>query len=317
MSRATDRQRVLGSQAAARPRSHRYTVWRWAAALVCTLLVALLPLTGLLRFDLWGGRHLVGGEEHDLVSAARAFAFPFLAINVVILLVTRFLGRYLCGFGCPVGALARAGDWLRYRTGRATGTRAARLGLAAACLLLSAVCFSFWVDWRVFAAGSPAARGVAAAALLGVAAALYLGALRLGLRFCRDYCPSGVYFGLLGHDSRAGVELAHPEACIGCDACDKACPMDLPPRELLDGAATVPGRGIYPDGLTRLATCIRCGDCVQVCEGVTRRLGEETPLQLGLLPAAHDAGRDEQPDGAAAPVPTPLPHRGPGGDGRA
>ena len=93
---------------------HRYTRWRWVIGIACTLAIAALPLTRTLRFDLWGGQHYYLGEHVSLVEAARRFAFPFLGINIAIILLSRVIGRYLCGFACPVGSLARLGEWARY-----------------------------------------------------------------------------------------------------------------------------------------------------------------------------------------------------------
>ncbi len=78
----------------------------------------------------------------------------------------------------------------------------------------------------------------------------------IGLDFCRKWCPSGVYFALLGEESRNGVEFAHPSSCTDCKACEKVCPMDLSPRHVPDGAPRE-GLGFYPDRASNLALCIR------------------------------------------------------------
>ena len=96
------------------PSAHRYTVVRWIVAIVATLGITALSVFDVLRFDLWGGHHHWLGEEVDFVTAARAFGFPFLAVNIAIVLVSRFFGRYLCGFVCPVGSLGRLGEWARF-----------------------------------------------------------------------------------------------------------------------------------------------------------------------------------------------------------
>ena len=67
---------------------HRYTMWRWVVGIVFTLATAALPLLDVLRFDLWSGRHIVLGEQVGFVEAAKAFAFPFLGVNVAIIVLT-------------------------------------------------------------------------------------------------------------------------------------------------------------------------------------------------------------------------------------
>ena len=247
-----------------------------------TLAVALLPVTGIMRFDLWGGRHVVGGHEVGFVEAAKAFAFPFLAINVVIVLASRFIGRYLCGFVCPVGALARLDDWLRWSERKAHHRWIARAGLFAASFGLAAVAFSFWVDWRVFSEGSGAARAVAGSALGLTGLAVFGTVHGLGLKFCRNLCPSGIYFAVLGPETSNGIEFSHPENCTECHACESACPMDLEPR-YLSASTQNDGRGLYPEGLSNHALCIRCGDCVAACESTTAVDPVPTPLRMGWL----------------------------------
>lgn len=277
------REKVVFGLGKARGKPHRYTYWRWGVALAFTLLIAALPLFNVLRFDLWGGHHHYLGEPLGLLDAARRFAFPFLAINLAILLVSRFFGRYLCGFVCPYGAVARLAEWLRFRgkTRRERLTGAAVL--VAICTLLSAITFSFWVDWRVFRDGSALAIALAGLFLLGMVTSFYFFVARMGLGFCHSVCPSGVYFALLGHDTFNGVEFAHPESCTGCNACDKACPMDLAPREM-SGGKYREGAGFYPNGLSNFSLCIRCGDCVSACEATTARNAAPTPLRMGHLP---------------------------------
>lgn len=276
------RERTLYGLGAKRARMHRYTLVRWVLGIVLTLGVALLPLTGTLRFDFWSGRNMWLGEPVGFVEVAKAFAFPFLAINVVIVIVSRFLGRWLCGFVCPIGNLNRLSEWFRWRFRRGPLRGIGRSVLFLACLLLAAITFSFWVDWRVFALGSPGAITLASIFLGGTTIVLFATVHGLGMRFCRDYCPSGVYFAVLGPTSTTGIEFAHPEACTDCHACENTCPTDLKPREL----ATAPpraGTGFYPEGLTNYANCLRCGDCVAVCEATTESDDAPTPLRLGWI----------------------------------
>jgi len=289
------RDRVLHGLGEKRGRLHRYTVVRWALAIVLTAAVALLPATDALRIDLWSGAAWWLGERVDLVRGAKAFAFPFVAVNVLIVFASRFLGRYLCGFVCPIGNLNRLDEWLRWRFRKRAGNLRAGVGSLAACFSLAAITFSFWVDWAVFLAGSPLAKVLATGFLLGTTALLFGMVHGLGMRFCREYCPSGVYFALLGPKSLTGIEFAHPEQCTDCHACENVCPVDLEPRRMAQDPPR-PGMGFYPDGLTAYANCLRCGDCVVVCEATTSRAAAPTPLALGFLSdrPPGEPGKDER-----------------------
>lgn len=291
------RDKILSGLAKKRGRTHRYTHWRWSVAVVFTLLVAALPTLDLLRIDLWGGHHHYLGRELGLVETLKHFAFPFLAINIAIILASRFLGRYLCGFVCPYGAVARFADWLRLRS----KSRAQRLGSGAAlfalCAGMCAITFNFWVDWRVFADGSSLAISISALFFAALVGSFYVMVTRLGLGFCSNWCPSGVYFALLGHESFNGVEFAHPQTCTDCKACERVCPMNLLPREM-SGGAYLDGHGFYPDGQSNFSLCIRCGDCVVACEGTTAQNEGPTSLRMGWLPPA---ARDAQPPARSEP----------------
>ncbi len=274
------RQKTLYGLSAARGTVHRYTIARWIVGVLFTAGIAALPFLDVLRFDFWAGRHRLLGEPATFLVVARAFAWPFLAVNVLILLVSRFLGRWLCGFVCPVGALNRLAEWFRWRHRKSrTGVVGTTLVLAV-CALLGAIVFGFWVDWAVFARGSTTAKIAAGAFFAGVTLSLFALVELLGMRFCRDFCPSGVYFALLGPRTLTGIGFANPQNCTDCHACERVCPVDLEPRRMSAGEPRG-SRGFYPDGLSNFANCLRCGDCVVACEETTDPV--DTPLRMGLL----------------------------------
>lgn len=276
------REKTLYGLGARRLKTHRYTLYRWGIGVVATAAIACLSAFGILRFDLWGGDHRYLGESVGLVEAAKAFAFPFLGINIAIILASRFLGRWLCGFGCPIGNLNRLAEWFRWRGGKRGHRWLGLVAMTAACGLLAAITFGFWVDWKVFVEGSASARVLAGGALVLTTGVLLFVVQRMGMRFCRDWCPSGVYFAVLGPESATGVEFAHPESCTDCHACERVCPVDLAPREMKDGELR-PGTGFYPDDLSNYANCLRCGDCVAVCEDVAAEPGQTAPLRMGWI----------------------------------
>ncbi|HED64639.1 MAG TPA: 4Fe-4S binding protein [Planctomycetes bacterium] len=283
-----------------RRKMHRYTRWRIAIGVLFTAGVALLPLTGVFRVDLWGGHHQVMGKELGTVEAIRDFAFPFLLVNVAIVIITRLAGRYLCGFVCPVGALSRLAEWTRRPHRSRLRERLATVALLLFCFLMAAITLSFWVDLHVFTEGSTLAVSLSVGFVIATTLVLFFGAHEVGLRFCRDWCPSGVYFAVLGPESKTGIEFVHPESCTDCGACTAICPMDLEPREILEGERER-GFGFYPEGMNNLSLCIRCGDCVDACEGVNAKRGDPTPLRLGILPpgAIPEKKDDDSADPAA------------------
>ncbi len=292
----TKRDKTLYGIGKKRGRVHRYTWIRWGVGVLFTIAVAALPLLDVLRFDFWRGNHVLLGERVGLVQAAKAFVFPFLAVNVGIILVSRFFGRWLCGFVCPVGNLNRLAEWIRWKFRSLTMRLLGGSVLALVCFVLAAITFSFWVDWRVFVEGSTQAMVISGVFLFGMTAGLTTLIALAGMRFCRGYCPSGVYFALLAPDTRTGVEFEHPETCTECKACEAVCPVDLKPTEMATSAMR-PGIGFYPDAMTNYANCLRCGDCVVACEATTSNNPEPVPLRMGWLPPgvgkAEDADAEE------------------------
>jgi polyferredoxin len=298
MPLGSTRAKVLRGLGKARKRAHRFTLWRWGLGIAFTVAIALVPLLGILRFDFWGGHHIYLGQPMELPEVAKKFAFPFLGINIGIIVLSRFVGRYLCGFGCPYGALSRLQEWLRFGAKTRAEKVRGKLTLLFVVVLLSSIVFSYFVDWRVFLDGSALAVTVSGAFLGGMILSFFFTVRYLGLRFCRDYCPSGVYFALLGHNTVNGIEFAHPETCTECKACVKVCPVDLEPREM-SGGAYRGATGLYPETLSNFSNCIRCGDCVLACDGINTRPSEPVSLRMGWLPPDK---RDSTPGEVAAPA---------------
>ena len=290
------RDRTLYGVGKKRGRVHRYTWVRWGVGVVFTLAVAALPLLDIMRFDFWRGNHVVLGERVGLVAAAKAFVFPFLAVNIAIILASRFFGRWLCGFVCPVGNLNRLAEWVRWKYKSMAMRLLGGSVLVVVCFVLAAITFTFWVDWRVFVEGSIQAAVLSGVFLFGLTAGLAALIAMAGMRFCRGYCPSGVYFALLGPETRTGIEFAHPETCTDCKACEAVCPVDLRPTKMATSEMRA-GIGFYPDGVTNFANCLRCGDCVVACEATTASNPVPVPLRMGWLPGKENV--DEVPEAAS------------------
>ncbi|MFQ5748049.1 MAG: 4Fe-4S binding protein [Planctomycetota bacterium] len=288
---------------------HRYFGYRMAAFALIHLFLAVVPLAGILRFDFWRGNHMLWFHRAAFLDVLRDFVIPFGLVNIAIVLVVRWTGRYLCGWVCPVNFMNRWGDWLR----GLIGARDSRLGirghsLAALTSGLFAGVFLLWfLDFRVFTQGSRTAILWSLGAWSFLALVSYVQIVLLSWRTCRRYCPSGVYFSVLGTHTRTGIERnPDGEDCASCNLCLLACPMDLDPRNL-SGKPPEP-RGIYFETPDSTSLCIRCGDCVEACERFFEPRHLKGTLRMGFLkgcgsalPPAEkqDAGK-AVPDGEAA-----------------
>lgn len=65
--------------------------------------------------------------------------------------------------------------------------------------------------------------------------------------FCQYLCPLGAIYGWFNRFSLVQVHW-EKDNCISCGACQRACPVNLPPEKI-----------------SVSAECIRCGQCVEAC----------------------------------------------------
>ncbi len=241
------------------------------------LLVVFGPAFDLWHLDIYNGHYWVMGRRVTLVYALKSFIIGFIAVNVVILIANAIVGRFLCGWFCPVATLNRVGEWGRRHLPK--WGRVAVAGAIGAALGLGMITWVF-DPVHVFEMG-PAGLSVFAAiwAFLTVSVAGQI--LWLGHNFCLGLCPSGIYFSLTGGSARGGIHLKKNADCTDCGVCASVCPMHLDPVRLLEKSGE-PMAMPYP--VTDFDRCIRCGDCIEACErfGDPHRPEFTPPMYLGM-----------------------------------
>jgi ferredoxin-type protein NapH len=284
--RDPDRIRILTAVAT------RGAVWQVRRVVVITfsLLVLLAaPALGLARVDLWDGRHVLLGEQVGALVALRGVVVAIAALWGITFLTNMIVGRFFCGWGCPVGYVSRLGedvDLRKRRRLRWLSSHAAGAGFVGTFI---AALMSWWVDPRVVLEGSLPARAIVVGIWLVLCVGGFLHAFAWRFGFCRSACPIGLYYRYVTSRTPIGIVFdEQPSPCIECGACVKICPVDLDPRKLGDAQAEAPGAagGSRPasvaEGLYGDAECIRCGDCVEACRMIFRgRPGQTQPLRFG------------------------------------
>lgn len=209
------------------------------------------------------------------LAASGAPSLGVLLAVLPLVLLVMLLGRFFCGWVCPYRPLLASSRWLRAKlAARGVPLGALDLGPKSALVSLGVLLLLSLV------LGLPVASYLYPPALLAREAkqlVLY-GSLGLGSitvlafflydvlaspsGFCRDLCPGGAVFRLLGRASPVQIQR-DAAACVPCRACDEVCPL---------------GQRPMTDRLS--SGCERCGLCAAACPKDALRLGLGRPLPI-------------------------------------
>ena len=222
--------------------------WRWLVLATGGLGILMFSLVDAVNLDLDGFFEL-------LILGPLGPAIGHTMVTTVV--GPLIFGRILCGWGCwramvlerlPVGKGSgrRKGVWVwTPLVGVAVSFAAAALfALAPGHMRGNSV-------WSV-------AAGVAVYYAAAIALAL---ALRDQRAFCKYLCPSGFILRWTSRPALLHIS-ARAEACTGCDACTKVCPMDIPVAARVKMGMRI-SKG----------DCILCQRCVEICpDGVLKTI---------------------------------------------
>lgn len=194
--------------------------------------------------------------------------FPFLALGT-FLLAGILLGRFLCGWVCPMGFLQ---DLLYKIPGRKIALPDWTKYVKYVLLAATVVALPFWLGedtlWS-FCRGCPVSAMQATIpglwagdggplplrtiVKLSILAAVILLAVLNRRVYCRVLCPIGAGLALFNHFSFWRVKPV--EECVGCKKCDSACPTQCGPSPRMVAGASP----------SRHAECVACHDCRNGC----------------------------------------------------
>lgn len=293
----SDRVRVL---AAVAQRGGSFRVIRVAVITASLAILLAVPLLGVVRIDLWRGQHVLLGEEVGIIAALQGFVVTLAVIYGATFISNAIVGRFFCGWGCPVGFVSRfAEDVARNKPTRKKIVHHV-LGAAFVATFIVAV-MAWWVDLRVMWEGSTTARLVT----VGTFGVLWLGGLghafvwRFG--FCMNLCPIGLYYRYVTSVAPVGIVFHEdPDPCTGCRSCERVCPVNLNPKVLgkpvesldfNDDDGPIPR---YGD-----AECLRCGDCIEACRLTFKKRPDAVPpLRFGSVGSEPPASTGHEPGGS-------------------
>lgn len=264
-----------------------YRVRRVVVITASLAILAAVPLSELVRLDLWGGEHRLLFEPVDVITGLKGLVVAVAVLWGVTFATNVVVGRFFCGWGCPVGYVSRLGEDVdlsrrgRHK-GRARWWLEHALGAGFVGTFLAAMML-WWVDPAVLVHGSPTARAVTVGVFLVLCFGGYLHAFVWRFGFCRSACPIGLYYRFVTSSTPIGIVFREePSPCISCGACEAICPVDLDPKNLGQTLEVTDASGEVADERYGDAECIRCGDCVEACRMIYHsREGETAPLRFG------------------------------------
>lgn len=201
----------------------------------------------------------------------RNLEIPFAVLGFFFIFGS-LLGRFACGWLCPFGLLQdllhkipvfRKRKQLPFHTNLKFGKYLTLLGLViiGSTFLFSgfakipAFCKYLCPSGTFFGAlpllsANEALQSQAGSLFcwkLGVLILIMLLSIKVYRPFCQYLCPLGAIYGWFNRFSLVQIHW-QKEACISCMACQKACPIHLPPEQI----------SISPE-------CIKCGQCIHAC----------------------------------------------------
>lgn len=277
----------------------RYHVPRRLTQVGLLLMWAGLPWLDVVRIDIERLQVVYFGTAYPLrMPEALGLIVPFVITVWGLALLSYLKGRVFCGWACPYGSMVELFEGLRTAVWKGTNRKVAAwmrrsplhrwsLRMGAVLTLLSApVALAFCLAAYLvepkrlvdFVFRTPWGQGGAAqtAVLAWIALILiisWLAGFFVRFHFCRMVCIYGMGQAMAASAGNARTILrprflpASTEACGACQACLKACYIDLDPRQkhLVVG---------FSSG------CFNCGECVDACTLVQGHKGQDSLLSF-------------------------------------
>lgn len=248
----------------------------------CFLAFLALPFFDVMRFDIPRQRFFLAGYELWIDEFGIIF-FALMFLMFLVVAFSIFFGRVYCGYLCPqmifseisIALENRLRRWINKRASgwkpvrRKAAARVLFLGVLAVTSIFLAFAFvSYFVEprdlfRRLTAFDLRTAAGISGAV---VTAITFLDFTFVRQRFCTTVCPYGYLQGMLADGNTLLVEYRDPaRECIECTRCMRVCHMGIDIRK-------------SPHQIE----CIHCGECIDACTEVLRRLGKQTLIRYRL-----------------------------------
>jgi len=254
--------------------THKFTIARNIVYIAVVIALVIIPEFKIIKVDIAHNESWIFGERKTLVDGLIPVIAALGVFAILVIVLNMIQGRVFCGWICPGGWVAEIQEKIKRNFGR--HHKFAYIVITFVITVLFAALFFNWItDLRVFFYyTNPAFIPMWVAFLASFP--IFFWELYIGKRWCRTFCPTGIYQKLTPHYYYVKPALIPPyttKDCGTCRECLKVCPMALDPRKiaLMEDTINRPG----------LSSCIVCGECVDACTDVWAKKCK--PPILGFL----------------------------------
>jgi len=244
--------------------THKFTILRNIVYLVVIIVLIIIPTFKIAKIDLAHNEAWIFGERVSVEDglAPVIFAAGFFAILVIVMNLIN--GRVFCGWICPGGFIAELQENLRRKFLHVRSTKGQHILYAVITLITSILFLLLFFNWvtdlRVFFYyTNPTFAGMWFTFLAALAVVYF--ELYIGKRWCRTFCPTGIYQKITPYHHKFKPTMKPQfdlKDCGSCRECIKNCPMALDPRRM----------AYINDFYKGIQACIVCGNCVDTCRQV-------------------------------------------------
>ena len=274
------------------PLGHAHRPLRKVIHLICFLIFLVLPFSNLMRFDIPHQRFYFGGAEIGISEFSILF-FALMFLMFVITAMAIVYGRIYCGYACPQMIFQEASISIERWAAKLVQTRLPKLSagakkvfgkglflaiLAVASVVLAFIFTAYFIEprdlfGRLIHGDLRSVGGITGAS---VTLLTFLDFTLVKETFCTTVCPYGYLQGILQDKQSLLVAYQDPgNACIDCKKCVRVCEMGIDIR-----------KGPYQ------IECVHCGDCIDACEDVLRKVGHPGLIHYSWGGAAASEARE-------------------------
>lgn len=210
------------------------------------------PYINLFRMDITYHEFLFLGKRYPFTNVL-LFFFAFMGVAAILVLLSIFLGRIICGWICPYNSTQ---EFLTRVFLLKPGKIWKRVLYYFIVVLLSVIVATsleiYFINpyflWYVISTGQFRMESILLIFLFIGFMLLYF---RLRHSFCKGYCPYAALEMLLSRSPvRVVFDVNHQDDCLDCEMCQKVCHMEIDPRDM------------------EIEYCVDCGKCIDGCRSI-------------------------------------------------